>query len=488
MCARTPNLAALANSPHTALFSRFYSGAGVCSPTRATILTGRTNMRDCIVSALPCDQEDPAPTCAQGSAGALPWSEFTIADAAKKSAGGDYATLQLGKWHLGDLWNKRIPRMNKQWPVASPGTAGFDRFLTTQAEASSSMPNCGCAPWTVNHTHPGPKPPSGYAKIKPDGDHCVVGGGYESDWAYPCTDYYNGSACDTSRWQDCNATALAPSYKVPGDDSAFIIDHFEEFVQARAADDRPFLAHLCMHSIHEPHPAMPEFYAQYQNDPDYLGTLTQLDVQIGRLVQVLKDAGEYDNTVIFYTAGALQQRAARGAVFVFFFGRCVGADMLPRADNGPHQGAERTDIRYSTNFMRQCKASIFEGGIRVPGLMHAPSLISENVNVTSPTTTADFLPTIMELLGVETDNPDWVMDGESLLPVLDPANASMPRSKPLVFNWGGQEGIIDVRARAVRGQRVACCAPSRLWCPGCAERLETDHQARGGPVHTAAGL
>jgi hypothetical protein len=34
MCANTPNLDALASSPHTALFHRFYSAAGVCSPTR----------------------------------------------------------------------------------------------------------------------------------------------------------------------------------------------------------------------------------------------------------------------------------------------------------------------------------------------------------------------------------------------------------------------------------------------------------------------
>lgn len=65
MCAHTPNLDALATSPHSALFHRFYSGAGVCSPTRGTILTGRTNERFCINSALPCDQEDPAPTCSQ---------------------------------------------------------------------------------------------------------------------------------------------------------------------------------------------------------------------------------------------------------------------------------------------------------------------------------------------------------------------------------------------------------------------------------------
>ena len=35
MCAQTPNLDALALSDSSALFSRFYSAAGVCSPTRA---------------------------------------------------------------------------------------------------------------------------------------------------------------------------------------------------------------------------------------------------------------------------------------------------------------------------------------------------------------------------------------------------------------------------------------------------------------------
>ena len=81
MCALTPNLDALALSNNSALFSRFYSAAGVCSPTRAAYLTGRTNERDCIVSALSCDSEDPADVCSQGLG--LPWSEFTTAHAAK---------------------------------------------------------------------------------------------------------------------------------------------------------------------------------------------------------------------------------------------------------------------------------------------------------------------------------------------------------------------------------------------------------------------
>ena len=100
MCARTPNMRAFAEDQHSALFHRFYSASSVCSPTRATILTGRSNQRDCIAFALPCCNEDPAPTCSQGAHGGLPWPEFTVAKAAKKSTLGDYATIQLGKWHV----------------------------------------------------------------------------------------------------------------------------------------------------------------------------------------------------------------------------------------------------------------------------------------------------------------------------------------------------------------------------------------------------
>jgi hypothetical protein len=93
---RCKQLDSLALSENTALFSRFYAAAGVCSPTRAAYLTGRTNERDCIHFALNCDSENPAPGCSQGKG--LPWSEFTTAKAAKKSKLGDYATIMLGKY------------------------------------------------------------------------------------------------------------------------------------------------------------------------------------------------------------------------------------------------------------------------------------------------------------------------------------------------------------------------------------------------------
>ena len=269
MCATTPNLRSLATSPGSTYFHRFYAAAGVCSPTRASILTGRTHQRDCINFALSCCQEDPAATCAAGNTGALPTNEFTISDAAHASKLGDYKTIQMGKWHLGDFWDKKLPGMNKMYPVANPITSGhFDTWFTTEAEVSSSKPNCGCYPQDN-----GPMPTSGApvtactgvkSGILPSGgtagcnitylgDKCVVNGGFEGNWAFPCTDYFYPNASDPrtvsglADWRD-------PANKVPGDDSIFIVEKFTEFLDERVADSKPWLAHLCLHSIHEPHP------------------------------------------------------------------------------------------------------------------------------------------------------------------------------------------------------------------------------------------
>jgi arylsulfatase A-like enzyme len=282
--------------------------------------------------------------------------------------------------------------------------------MTTQAEASNSMTNCGCFP--VNHTHPGPQPPSGYPLITPHGDQCVVGGGVPSDWCYPCTNYYYPNASDPRKVTDLQ-------YKIPGDDSTFLVDHFEKFVQRQRAAERPWLAHICFHAIHEPHPAMPEFYDLYEKDPDYLGALTMWDKQVGRLRGVLEANGVAENTVIMYTT-----------------------------DNGPHQGKERSDIHYSTNFLRGCKVSAWEGGLRVPGLIHYPQVIIGNWNVTTPAITTDFLPTIMRILEVDSDNPAWALDGIDLLRIVHDTvkagGAYVARNKTLGFSCtGGQEALID---------------------------------------------
>ena len=104
--------------------------------------------------------------------------------------------------------------------------------------------------------------------------------------------------------------------------------------------------------------------------------------------------------------------------------------------------------KFTSGNMRQCKKSIFEGGLRVPGIIHAPFMIRNNKNVTVPFGSVDILPTIMDLLQVTSDNPTWALDGISMIPYVsdaDTANlrSSRPSETPLTFWYLNTSAIID---------------------------------------------
>jgi len=104
---KTPNLDAMAENGLR--LDRFYAGAPVCSPTRATVLTGRGHNR----SGVPTHGH------------ALRLQELTIAQALK-SAG--YATGHFGKWHLNALRGPGVP-IFKEDPHG-PAAFGFDRWVS----------------------------------------------------------------------------------------------------------------------------------------------------------------------------------------------------------------------------------------------------------------------------------------------------------------------------------------------------------------------
>lgn len=104
---KTPHLDAMA--ANGLRFDRFYAGGPVCSPTRATVLTGRTHDRTGVFDhgfALR-DQEKPLPR-------------------AMKAAG--YATGHFGKWHLNGLRGPGVPILGDD--SHNPGAFGFDTWLS----------------------------------------------------------------------------------------------------------------------------------------------------------------------------------------------------------------------------------------------------------------------------------------------------------------------------------------------------------------------
>lgn len=73
----------------------------------------------------------------------------------------------------------------------------------------------------------------------------------------------------------------------------------------------------------------------------------------------------------------------------------------------------------STAGFKGSKRSLYEGGIRVPGLIEWPAVIKENIVTDYPVVSSDLLPTICDILGVPpTRSPVRSIDGETIMPLL----------------------------------------------------------------------
>lgn len=115
---KTPAIDALA--ARGTRFEQFYSGCAVCSPSRATLLTGRHHIRTGIYSWIH--------DASQRSH--LLERELTLAELLKQQG---YATAHLGKWHLG------LPMGDRQKP--EPTDHGFDYWFATHNNAEPSHRN-----------------------------------------------------------------------------------------------------------------------------------------------------------------------------------------------------------------------------------------------------------------------------------------------------------------------------------------------------------
>jgi arylsulfatase A-like enzyme len=94
---RTPNIDKLAKDGIR--FTDYYAACPVCSPTRASILTGRYPQRPNVTDWIPGRKDMPDQRLKRPAIrNELPLEEVTIAEALKK---GGYATGHVGKWHLG---------------------------------------------------------------------------------------------------------------------------------------------------------------------------------------------------------------------------------------------------------------------------------------------------------------------------------------------------------------------------------------------------
>jgi arylsulfatase A-like enzyme len=202
-----------------------------------------------------------------------------------------------------------------------------------------------------------------------------------------------------------------PVGPLTGYSSTLIVNEAMDWLRARKSR-QPYFLYVAFHAPHEPVATSDEFVRQYggvarnADEAQYFGNVGQLDHEVGRLLDALEKSGQAKNTFIFFSS-----------------------------DNGPE-----TWMRYpaanrsygSAGENRAMKLHLYEGGIRVPGIIRYPGVVKPGIVSEEPVRNTDLLPTLCDLAGVKAPLGRPI-DGVSLRPLLE--GKSLNRAAPLYWQY-----------------------------------------------------
>ncbi|HMP92453.1 MAG TPA: sulfatase-like hydrolase/transferase [Phnomibacter sp.] len=236
-------------------FTHFYAASAVCSPSRASILSGLFPIRMDIRQAF-----------TEKDAAHLP-TEVTILPELLREKG--YFSAMIGKWHLGGNRPHHIDARQKGEASELPGPLqqGFDYYLTTIE---------GEPPRQTLIRERRMYAESGKYLVRNDKRIAAI----HKQWDEIKTD---------------EAIQLMDSCKTIG---------------------KPFFLHMCFDAPHEPYERVPgtldSIYRSRGHKQDQLffrARVTHLDEQVGKIIHALKSKGLFENTLILFTSdnGAIHE-------------------------------------------------------------------------------------------------------------------------------------------------------------------------------------
>ncbi len=363
----------------------------LCSPTRASILSGQYSARHGITSATGHQPPQPAghqflPASAPAtqamllpeSKNYLEPSQITLAEALKTAG---YRTAHIGKWHLG--------LTAPHWPEQQ----GFD---------------------VTFHCHPDPGPPGEYFSpygVKPEGN-------------------------PTSKNKVGNIT--------DGPEGEYIVDRQAQeavkFIQSSKGG--PFYLNLWCYGVHGPWGHKPEYTKYFatkkdptgrQGNPIMASMLKSVDECFGRILDELEKQGIADNTIIiFYSdnggnthsnvpeTGKTAKAEKNKSAFLADWRKWAGDQ--PPTMNTP---------------LRDGKGTLYEGGTRVPLMWSWAGKIKPGSLTEAVVGPVDLYPTILDLLNIPKPEKQ-VFDGVSYAKVLKSEGAL---ERKAYFNYFPHAGV-----------------------------------------------
>jgi arylsulfatase A-like enzyme len=401
----TPHLDQLAREG--ALFSNFHA-TPLCSPSRAALLTGMNHHESGMGNLAGADHGFP------GYRGELADDVLTQADVFRYNG---YSTLMVGKWHLTHSEDHSDASSKKNWPLQR----GFDRFY-------------GFLSGFTNLHHP---------DMLYEDNHAVATEQYPEGYYF--TDDITDRAIDMIRGVKAagpekpfylymaHGAAHAPLMAKP-DDLAKYRGRYDigwDEVRRNRFDRQQTLGVIPKGTELPPPNSEPDYqsaewtsledderrlYARYMEV--YAAMIDSVDQNWGRLREALTQLGEFDNTIVLFTAdnGASREGGERGTTEYY---RTVAAvhQHLGENDDSRKVDISRLDLIGGPQVMahfpwawgaaantpfRLHKGTTFQGGHHVACIASWPNGIKQTGTTrTQYAHLIDVLPTFVDVLNLE---------------------------------------------------------------------------------------
>jgi arylsulfatase A-like enzyme len=397
----TPNIDAFANQG--VRFSRAYAACPVCSPTRASILTGEYPARLHLSDWLPGRKDFPFQKLKNvESVQHLPYDQPTLPAVLKENG---YRTAIFGKWHLGEDENStqrqgfdvHVPDWNRGWPnetYFSPyGMKGLEggpngEYLTDRltTEALKWVEKNRDQPFFLYLAHFAVHDP-----IQGRGDLVVK---YEKQFNQaprPSGLPYilEGNPDDATLLPPTVANALLKEKRYQG--FSLLPDRMVKI-------------------------------KQHQDNPQFAAMVESMDESLGRVLAKLKELKLDEKTIVIFFSD-------NGGMSAANFGN-------------PRKGVSRykLDKAYSTSNLplRGGKGWLYEGGIREPLVIYWPGRSQRGTICHLPVISTDFYATILDMVGIEhRGRGQNGVDGASLAPIVkgDLSHADELEKRALYWHW-----------------------------------------------------
>ena len=403
----TPNLAAMA--AQGIRFTRFYT-ANTCAPTRSMLMSGMDNHLAGIGSQGNAPNQEGAP----GYEGYL---NRRIAAMPELMRDAGYHTYMAGKWHLG--------LEPDQWPI----NRGFEQaFALLQGGASYFSDMVGAfGTGTVTYVENAQK-----LDALPDD--------------FYATHFYTdrmieqiGSNIDDDQPFFAYLAYTAPHFPLHAPDSTIDkyqghYDHgFNQLKQDRFAALKAeglIPANAPMPTSNPESDEWVELTTEEQRVNAramevYAAMVDDLDQQIGRVMEYLREQGEYEDTVFIFMSdnGADPTSDRVGPVFAT---RAVQNNSTPEiiGTRGSWYAYGHNWAEASMAAFNLYKAESAEGGVRVPAIVHWPGVTREAATNHSLAAVKDILPTVLDIAGHQHPGNSYAgrevlsPQGKSLVPIV----------------------------------------------------------------------